>query len=487
MKKLLFILLAFLTSLPLFSTDLTGLKIYINPGHGGYDGDDRSVWTIPVPETWKHPEGYWESKSNLSKGLALRDMLQAAGATVFMSRTTNTTADDRNLSQIAAEANASNADAFLSIHSNALNTTTNYLLLLFRGNDGRADVPGSLEMAQASAPIQITNQLTVWTSANPMLRGDYDFYGTGAPYLGVLKPLTVPGFLSEGSFHDYAPETHRLCNDDYCKLEAYSFFRFYHAYFTRDMPNKGVIGGFVKSENERVTILNEPNFKYVAGSHDQYLPLNGATVTLKDAAGQTTIGTYTTDTWYNGIFAFYDLTPGSYQVTVTPAGSDYDPKTVEVTVEAGKPAYAKVFVKNKNLSAEGTAYVDYPDPVQDAGITAVNQYDFEEALSNQNPDWLQGATIKRALYRNEKLYVLTNEPKILVVDAASGAKIKELDLTGVTGGSPVLSDIAFTADDFLVACNRETLDLPENSGRYFKVYTWDDDDAAPTLLFQSQK
>ncbi|MDR3134122.1 MAG: N-acetylmuramoyl-L-alanine amidase [Prevotellaceae bacterium] len=487
MKKLLFTLWACVISLTLFAADLTGLKIYINPGHGGYDSDDRPIWTIPVPEMpgTLNPAGYFESKSNLSKGLALRDMLQAAGATVFMSRTANTTADDRNLSQIAAEANASNADAFLSIHSNALNTTTNYLLLLFRGNNNRADVPGSLEMAQASGPIQITNQLTVWTSANPMLRGDYDFYGTGQPYLGVLKPLTVPGFLSEGSFHDYPPETHRLCNDDYCKLEAYSFFRFYHTYFNREMPNKGVIAGFVKSENERASVLNEPKFTYVAGSHDQYLPLNAATVTLKDAGG-TVLNTYTTDNWYNGIFAFYDLTPGSYQLTVQPAGSSYDPKTVDVTVEAGKPAYAKVFVKNKDLSADGTAYVDYPDPVQDPGITAVSQYDFEEALAAANPDWLQGTTIKRALFRNEKLYVLTTEPKILVVDATTGVKIKELDLTGVTGGSPVLSDIAFTADDYLVACNKETIPITSPTV-YFKVYTWDDDDAAPTVLFQSQK
>ncbi|MDR2358972.1 MAG: N-acetylmuramoyl-L-alanine amidase, partial [Prevotellaceae bacterium] len=454
MKKLLFTFAGLLISLTLFSTDLTGLKIYINPGHGGYDSNDRSVWTIPVPETWSNPAGYWESKSNLVKGLALRDMLQAAGATVIISRTDNTSGirdgaqyaggGDRDLSEIAEEANANNVDAFLSIHSNAINTTTNYLLLLYHGYDGNPTVAASLPMAQAAGPIQITNQLTVWTSASPILRGDFTFYGDNLG-LGVLRPLTVPGFLSEGSFHDYPPETHRLCNDDYCKLEAYSFYRFYHAYFNRDIPDKGVIGGFVKSENERVTSLNEPNFKYVAGSHDQYLPLNSATVALYDATGVTKLSEYTTDTWYNGIFAFYDLAPGSYKVTVTPAGSDYDPKTVDVTVEAGKPAYAKVFVKNKNLSDDGTAYVDYPDPVQDAGITAVGQYDFEETLGNHNPDWLQGATIKRVLYRKEKLYVLTTEPKILVVDAATGAKIKELDLTGVTGGSPVLSDIAFTA------------------------------------------
>ena len=129
-------------------TDLTGIKIYVNAGHGGYDSNDRSCWTIPVPETWTNPEGYWESKSNLAKALALEEMLKKSGATVIMSRRTNKSGirdleyypgateqekaelrngDDRDLSAIAEEANANNVDHFLSIHSNALNASTNYL------------------------------------------------------------------------------------------------------------------------------------------------------------------------------------------------------------------------------------------------------------------------------------------------------------------------------------------------------------------------
>ncbi|MFV0391382.1 MAG: T9SS type A sorting domain-containing protein, partial [Paludibacteraceae bacterium] len=47
-------------------------------------------------------------------------------------------------------------------------------------------------------------------------------------------------------------------------------------------------------------------------------------------------------------------------------------------------------------------------------------------------------------------------------------------------------DINFTADGYLLACNKDTVSLPESKGRYFKVYTWDDDDATPSLLFQTQ-
>ncbi|MDR2653323.1 MAG: Ig-like domain-containing protein, partial [Prevotellaceae bacterium] len=41
-------------------------------------------------------------------------------------------------------------------------------------------------------------------------------------------------------------------------------------------------------------------------------------------------------------------------------------------------------------------------------------------------------------------------------------------------------------DNYLLACNKEDVSLPENNGRYFKVYTWNDDNSAPTLLFATQ-
>jgi hypothetical protein len=84
------------------------------------------------------------------------------------------------------------------------------------------------------------------------------------------------------------------------------------------------------------------------------------------------------------------------------------------------------------------------------------------------------------------LYVLTTEPKILVVNATTNALIREMDLAGVSSGVEVLSDIAFTSDGYLLACNKDSISLPELKGRYFKVYTWDNDSVAPKLLFQTQ-
>ena len=78
MKKipLLILLIAFAAG-PVFSqTDLSGIKIFVNPGHGGHDSDDRHILATD----------FWESEGNLEKGLYLRQLLQAMHATVYMSR-----------------------------------------------------------------------------------------------------------------------------------------------------------------------------------------------------------------------------------------------------------------------------------------------------------------------------------------------------------------------------------------------------------------
>lgn len=482
MKKtigfLLFLFICSITS----ANDFTGKKIYINPGHGGYDGaNDRNLITInyALGDTL----GFWESYSNLQKGLALRDMLLANGATVIMSRTQNRDADDRNLTEIAEEANANNVDAFLAIHSNAIgnNVGTNYLLILYHGYDNDPTVAASLPMAQTTWPRQMSNQLTNWTyyTTSTNLRGDFSFYGNTSG-LGVLRPLTVPGFLSEGSFHDYQPETHRLLNVNYRKLEAVNFYRYFCDYFQVSLPSTGIIAGFAKGKDE--TIVNT-KYTYKAGTNDRWLPLNGTKVKLMNAAGDS-LGMCQVDTLYNGIFAFYDLTPGTYKLHIE--AKDHSPIDTTVSVTAATTTYAKMMLVNPNLVIDKDTTPNYPDPVQEAGAIALKHYNFE-TTTPVVPEWLNPNQIKKVLYRNEKLYVLTTEPKILVINAATTAKIREMNLTGVSGGAKIINDINFTSDGYLLACNKDTVGLPETLGRYFKVYTWDNDSIAPTLLFQTQQ
>lgn len=335
MKKLLIICFA-LCAMMSQAGDLTGKRIYVNPGHGGYDlSNDRNVVTIPFAQG--DTLGFFESSCNLVKGLELRRLLLEANATVMISRTLNRNEDDKALSEIAEEANAFNADAFISIHSNGLGTNngTNYLLNLYKGNENaEAGVPWnpvSKDMAMKAWPFLYDNNLTVWTSgslSNPIVRDDYHFLGY---YLGVMRPLTVPGFLVEGSFHDYKPETHRLLNKDYARMTAVNLYRFFLDYFEADAPQVGEIMGSIK-DSQRV--MDNPLFaNFVAGSHDQYVPLNGAKATLLDADGNA-LQSYTTDDFYNGVYVFRDLAPGNYKVRMQADG--YKTLTREVTVTAAK-------------------------------------------------------------------------------------------------------------------------------------------------------
>ena len=479
MKRILYLLTILVFVSGLMAADFTGVKIYVNPGHGGWDSNDRNLQTIPF--AMGDTLGFWESKSNLIKGLYLRDLLQAQGATVYMSRTLNRTQDDRSLSEIAAEANANNVDAFLSIHSNAVgaNVGTNYLLLLFHGRDNAPKYPQSLVQAQKAWPRLLNNQLTVWThyTTSTNIRGDSTFYGTYG--LGVLTPLVVPGFLSEGSFHDYKPETHRLLNADYCKLEATNFHRYFCDYFQATLPSTGTIAGFVKGFNQTI---NHPQYIYKAGTHDRWLPLNGARVKLMNAAGDSLSG-YKVDTLYNGVFAFHQLQPGTYKLRITAA--NHTAKDTTVAVAASATTYAQMMLVNPSLVVQKDTTPNYPNPTQDAGAVALTNYSFTR-LSSQVPEWLNTAQIRRVLFRNDKWYVLTTEPKILVINATTNELIKEMDITGISGGQITLNDITFSSDGYLLACNKEVIGLPENMGRYFKVYTWNDDNAIPSLLFQTQ-
>ena len=94
-----------------YTRGLEGKTIYLDPGHGGdprYGGDPGAISrTTPT---------YFESTSTLDIGLKLRSLLEAAGATVLMSRTT-----DENVpyQRRPGMANSTDADIFISIHHNS--------------------------------------------------------------------------------------------------------------------------------------------------------------------------------------------------------------------------------------------------------------------------------------------------------------------------------------------------------------------------------
>jgi len=277
--------------------------------------------------------GFWESQSNLDKGMQLKTMLEALGATVQMSRTQNRTEDDLLLSNIVQMANEFQADFMLSIHSNAGSGIANHVLQLFAGkSDGDTHTyptptPKSDESKAISTEIAknlYKNQLTHWTS-NYNVSGDKTFgrlymEGGWSDGYGIMRGLTVPGVISEGSMHDYYPETYRLMNMEYKWLEAWNFKKAFCTYFKQAEIPTGNIAGYVKDSRNLIQ-----DGEYKKYNKDLLLPLDSAKLTILE-----TNQTYIVDKNRNGVYVFKDLQPGNYTVKAEAEG--YYAQTKQITV-----------------------------------------------------------------------------------------------------------------------------------------------------------
>ena len=334
MKKITFILLAILMAVGgAQAKRMSDLKIYINPGHGGYTGNDRPIQIYPFASN--DTLGYWESKSNLYKGLHMYHILDSLGAKPYLSRIKNTEDDDRSLSGIAAEANQLGVDLFFSIHSNA-GESVNYPLMLYRENSiGTPRYPENVTLSEILGKNLYSNKLPVW-SHNYRVCGDLDFYkNMWQGGLGVLRTLYVVGLLSEGGMHEHRPEAHRLMNDDYWWLEAWHFVKsIMEFYDTEDRFVTGNVAGIVYDNHNLREKYYPCNFSM--RGRDKLATVNGAYVRLVDKDGNT-VQTRTTDDMNNGVFVFRNVAPGQYKVIA--GRDDYHEESADVTVVANEVTY----------------------------------------------------------------------------------------------------------------------------------------------------
>jgi len=317
MKRLL--LLTILLS-SLFGQDLTGVRICIDPGHGGHESDDRFI-----PAT-----GFWESESNLTKGLELREILLGLNAEVAITRTGNSdVADDPGLSERAGIANAFNADYFNSNHSNGFNGTANYAMVIFNGTTSNPTFPLAKTMSDLMAPlIHAVNHTTSHISIGDLTLNPSWQFG-----YGVLVPANMPATISEGSFHDYIPESWRLMNLTYRRHEARALARSCLQYFEEPGFSTGAIAGLVKDPDQGV------EYYAMASLQDQYLPLNQIEITINPGGLR-----YFGGDNNNGYFCRDSLAPGTYEVIATAPG--YTSDTTTVTVQANTTSFANFFLSD---------------------------------------------------------------------------------------------------------------------------------------------
>lgn len=293
-------------------TDLSGLKFCIDPGHGGHsEATDRHV--VPDPGI-----DFWESESNFQKALLLKPMLEVHGATVILTRYTNDypTDDEPSLTARWTLANANNVNWFHSIHSNALggtNTSTNYTMVLLKEDIStrKAAFPEAIDMSSLIYNNIRAKNRTQSSGGNIAGKQgvylDYTFYGgpNGGYNLGVLRGLLMPGELSEGSFHDYYPETRRLMNNSYRKMEAYGILNSFLQYYGVPLDTFCTVAGIQ---------TNSDNGKPVNATTVRILPENRV---------------YSGDNYNNGYYLFDSLASGAHTIVFETAGYSTDSVVVD--------------------------------------------------------------------------------------------------------------------------------------------------------------
>ncbi len=184
---------------------LEGIRICIDPGHGGQEKWDKILYT---GGTRGVATGQTESDVNLRVALILQHYLETAGADVVMTRTTDDRCTNCGNKQDELDyrpnlANSTHSDLFISIHHNeASDRSTNYTLVFYPSG-----MPSAAPLADNIASAVSRYLGTQCAGAKP---GSYR----------ILKKASMPTALVEASFMSNPEEDLRLASLAYNKLEA---------------------------------------------------------------------------------------------------------------------------------------------------------------------------------------------------------------------------------------------------------------------------
>ena len=306
MKKIL--ILAFFTFSFLSAQDLTGIKICLDPGHGGHESDDR----------YQAATGFWESDGNLTKAQKLEKILKGLGAEVKVTRTGNDgITDDPSLSARLGMAETFNADIFISIHSNGFNGGANYTMEIFNGKtDSPRNSNAKILATDLAATIYAANR-----TSKQVIIGDLTLNPTWSNGYGVLYGASMPAVISEGSFHDHLPESWRLMNISYRENEAWGLARGIVEYFNQPAFSVASLASII-SDATRPSSWSSSALV----SRDRRLPINNATATLNPGNI-----IYNCDDKNNGYFAIDSLAPGDYTLLITAPGYSSITKNISLT------------------------------------------------------------------------------------------------------------------------------------------------------------
>jgi len=209
--------------IPPYARYLEGIKICLDPGHGGQ---------AHLLNYKRGPTGLREAEVNLRVALHLRAFLKEAGAIVFMTRTDDSFVSIPDRSELA---NKNVVDFFISLHHNWFSDPeTNYTSTWYHQDADEARA--SLDLARY-VQQSVADALRLPQFPPTGLYSDRLVIPSG---FGVLRLTKRPAILVEASFYSSPEEEQRLKKESYNKREAYGYFIGIARYVAAGFP-KGIL------------------------------------------------------------------------------------------------------------------------------------------------------------------------------------------------------------------------------------------------------
>ena len=178
-------------------------------------------------------------------------------------------------------------------------------------------------------------------------------------------------------------------------------------------------------------------------------------------------------------------TSGSITVTYAPKSFGSHSAKVTISSDAATSLTINLSGSNEEEVEEPTPNPEPVEPETNDNITSLTEVWNYSQVSNKTADWVSyGTQVNNDIaVANGKLYAVyrvdNSNNQIYVVDAYTGEKIGQLDVTPCTSGTHLISAVE-TIGGKVIACN-----LAAGASSVLDVYIWDNDNATPTKLLST--
>ena len=450
----------------------TKARIMIDPGHGGSDpgagGTQGSVWE----KTWA-----------LYAAKAIQSWINTKGGGTGNLKLTRSTDVDVSLSGRRSQSISYDPEIFCSIHLNAataaaVGTETWYYF------SGRC--------------------YTLATKVQPRLVAHLGRANRGVKQNGwtvITGSSSIPAVLTEGLFISNATE-YNMLNSGYNSSTN-----------TSSGLNKWVNGhlegfyNFITSDSYGDSSLspNPANNPY-GGAATPVTPTKNPKIEASDLyfewyqnEGYPSMDLVIKGTDLDNQIKVEGLTGSRFQLNdnavSTPVTIAKTGGTVKVTFTpyGGKGEFEVGDYGSDDASATGNAYnfrirmtsgsvtkdIKVRGKCKAAPLAPKEKWNISEAAGNKTSKGYDASNIRNFVYNDGKLYCVYNHKDILVLNAQTGAKLGYLKRGDIVkGGTLQLCDVK-VIDGKVVACNLAV------KGQELRVYAWENDNAEPTLLYNT--